>query len=93
MRGIDERKREILERATAEMHAARGYALPVHMDLATALAVVGALQLALRHPANTGPSSEAVRGVIAAVIQRIEEDGFPSLAGLARLGDNPTFDE
>lgn len=68
------------------------YLLPVYMDLTNILAVVGNLQLALRHPSNTGPSSELVRKTLDLIISRVEEDGFPVHAEAMRLGANPEHD-
>ena len=73
--------------------AAGSFILPVHMDLHVIMCVVGALQLALRHPANTGPSSLVVREMIDGIISRVEEAGYVATAEMMRLGDNPDYDQ
>jgi hypothetical protein len=73
--------------------AAGSFILPVHMDLHVIMCVVGALQLALRHPANTGPSALVVREVIDGIIARVVEAGYVATGEMLRLGDNPDYDE
>jgi hypothetical protein len=65
----------------------------VHLEFTAALALIGNLQLALRHPANTGPSSEVARTFIDGLIDRIRDAGFPANAEMLRLGDDPGYDE
>jgi hypothetical protein len=69
------------------------YVLPVHMDLATAIAVVANLQLALRHELNHGPTAKQARVVIDEIITRLKEDGYPATAEFMKLGDNPAHDQ
>ena len=85
-------KLELIERAGEEARALPDFVLPVHFDLTAALAIIGNLQLALRHPANIGPSSQLLRRVIDGMIERIEKSGLPANAEIARLGDNPEYD-
>jgi len=84
-------KEQLLQRIDQE--ARIGFILSVHMDLHVLMCVVGALQLALRHPANTGPSSKVVRELIAGIIERVEQEGYLATAEMLRLGDNPENDE
>jgi hypothetical protein len=86
-----EEKLELIERAGEEARALPDFVLPVHFDLGSALCVIGNLQLALRHPANIGPSSQLLRRVIDSMIGRIEKS-LPANAEIARLGDNPEYD-
>jgi len=83
---------ELLDRMTQEMTASPGFVLPIHLDLPTLLSLVGALQLSLRHPRNTGPTSQIVRQLINGIIDRIETHGFKATAELMRLGFNPEHD-
>jgi len=83
---------ELMAAATREMATSRDFALPVHLDIQTLMCLVGALQLALRHPGNTGPSSQVVRQVIDAIIDRLEVHGYRAVAHLMRLGYNPEHD-
>lgn len=61
------------------------------LDWELVVAVVGHLQLALRHPANTGPSPEAVREFLDAFLAKIESLD-PTLAAIMALGDEPEYD-
>ena|SRR5258707_4004084 len=69
-----------------------GFELPVHLDLTAALCLIGNLQLALRHPAHTGPSAQVARMIIDGVIARLGEAGYLAHAEVARLGDDPAYD-
>lgn len=67
--------------------------LPVHMDLYTLACLIGALQLALRHPGNTGEASKVVRSLINDIIGRVDDAGYHNIAELMRRGDNPEYDQ
>lgn len=69
-----------------------GIILPVALDLTSALAIVGNLQVALRHPANNGPAAKIARQVVDSIIEMMLDAGFPALAELAMLGYNPLYD-
>jgi hypothetical protein len=74
--------------------AKRGeYQLPLLIDLASAVAIVGSLQLALRHPEMNGECARVSRGVVAAMIARTREDGFVACADLMELGGVPANDQ
>jgi hypothetical protein len=91
---IDRSKEKLLERCDRERIAcdAQNFKLPVTFDLATALAIIGNLQLALRHPANIGPSGRVARETIDGMIRTMRECGLTAHAELARLGDDPAYD-
>ena len=91
---LSEQQEILLRRAAAEMKAANAhqYQIPVHLDLASAMCLIGAVQLALRHPKNVGPSATAVRKMTDELIERIREDGFEANAEIARLGYDPAHD-
>ena len=78
-------EKELLDYVTAELVGARGFALPVQFDLQSLISLVGTLQLALRHPANTGASALVARSFIDATIDRLETYGFTAIAKLMRL--------
>jgi hypothetical protein len=59
--------------------------LKLEMDPAVALALLGHLQLALRHPAVGGATTEIVRG-IAKVLEDHLSQGGPELKALAQAG-------
>ncbi len=66
--------------------------LPFELDVLSAITLIGNLQLALRHPANTGPNTRIVRFFIDETIRRMREAGLTAHAELARLGDDPGYD-
>lgn len=90
---LSQQKRDLMLRCDAEARRASGYILPVHCDLMVAACLIGAVQLGLRHPANNGRSAKLARRILDAMIQRLDEDGFPAYAELCRLGFDPKFDE
>ena len=91
----EQEKERLLLRISEEAEASilAKFILPVHMDLHVLMCVVGALQLALRHPANTGPSALVVRRVIDATILRVGEAGYRHTAEMLRLGNDPENDD
>ena len=58
----------------------------------SALCVIANLQLALRHPGNNRGTADVARAVIAGLIERLREGGFPAHAELAELGNDPAHD-
>jgi len=88
----DSQRSELFSQVMRECKLGNDYELPVLLNLTAAVVVVGSLQLALRHPANTGSSSRVVRSVIDKIIARLTDDGFPGFAMLAKLGDDPQSD-
>lgn len=66
--------------------------VPVHFDMTSLIAIVGALQLAMRHPQfKKRPSAAVIRKIISTLITGIPEE-MPATRELARLGDNPKLD-
>jgi hypothetical protein len=89
----EEEKEELLQRAVAECLIGSNIDMPLSLNLHSALAIVGALQLALRHPAVAGTqSSVPVRKLIDAVIAATETNGYLAAAEMMRLGDHPEHD-
>lgn len=88
-----ERYAEVESRFTAEVQRNRDYLLPIHMGLTEVVSMVGMLQLALRHPANTSTTARIVRQILDDIIERVERDGLTAVAEVMRLGDNPELDE
>lgn len=88
----EEQERELLDRVTAEAVARPEFILPLHLDLHTAMCLVGALQLALRHPRNIGPASQIVRNIADSIIDRLAVDGLQATAEMLRLGDRAEYD-
>jgi len=84
---------KLTQEAAAELHRIDpNLELPVILDIHTACCLIGNLQLALRHPANTGPSREVTRQFIDGIIREIERHGYLKVAELLRLGDNQAYD-
>lgn len=83
----------LIEAATAESRRLhKDWAVDVSYDLSCLMAVIGALQLSLRHPEfRKKPSAHIVRHIIAHLMAGIPED-MPATRELARLGDNPQYD-
>jgi hypothetical protein len=84
------RQATLIRRLEAERPA--DYVLPLHLNMLMLLTLVANLQLALRHPGNTGPSAEAARGIIDGIIDRVRDDGYPAHAELMELGNDPAYD-
>jgi hypothetical protein len=66
----------------------------IDMDEPTLTAVVGALQLALRHPAfksGAGPTYQTVRNFVDVIIERLPAER-PLLKQLMQMGDKPERD-
>lgn len=90
---LDAQKASLLQRAREEAERlGSGLQFPVMLDLPAALAIIGNLQLALRHPANTGPSARTARYFCQEIICRMREAGFVANAEIARLGGDPAYD-
>ena len=67
-------------------------ALRMDLDWGTAIAILGNLQLALRHPDNRGDSAAAARAFCDSLISNIERV-VPELGPLLRMGDDPQHDQ
>jgi len=89
----DEEKEALILRVAEEQHHDSDFQLLLYLDLTIALSLIGSLQLALRHPLNTGPSAQITREFIDGIIGRMQGSGYPAHAELARLGYDPTHDE
>lgn len=82
----------LLREATAE---ARREGQPVtrfELDLPSVPSLCGNLQLALRHPLNSGPSAQIARRLIDDTIAGLKARGFTAHAEMIALGDDPTLD-
>lgn len=67
---------------------------PIAFDLGVGMvvALIGQIQLALRHPANTSEPAQMARAFVDDLIGSIG-DRSPWLAEFLRLGDNPGCDQ
>ena len=70
---------------------ARFGTVQLEVDFVSLLHVISNLQLALRHPGNTGPVGQSARGFLDQTIARLEE-WEPELGPLLRAGDDARFD-
>jgi hypothetical protein len=75
-----------------EVAAADGYKVELTFDLGSAIMLVGQLQLALRHPHNTGAGAQSMARVIAVIIEHLRAAGHIYAARLAELGNDPEND-
>lgn len=60
-------------------------------DITTAMALIGRMQLALRHPQYRGPSAEVARAQITAFRDALPEE-FPAIKKLITQGFNSQYD-
>lgn len=66
--------------------------LKVDVNWELGIAILGHLQLALRHPGNDGISRQMVREFCDELIAKVEAV-TPMLAALLRMGDDPQYDQ
>lgn len=64
--------------------------IPIDLSVPTVIALTGQLQLALRHPLNTGPTTALAR----AFIQQLKNDltGMPTVQKVIDMGFDARFD-
>ena len=83
-----------LQLATAandEMLARNSSSLQLELTAIEAIALIGQLQLALRHPANRGPAAELIRTLAKALEEFLSKCG-PATAEICRRGWDPEHD-
>jgi hypothetical protein len=85
-------KERLITQMTEEHKQADGIQLVLNLDIGTALVVIAQIQLALRHPSNTGASAAIARQVIDGMIGQMEDAGLTAFADAARTGDDPRYD-
>lgn len=66
---------------------------PIELDLDAALSIIGNLQLALRHPNNTGTPAQVAQRFVSGLIDRIRAAGYIHNATLAELGGSREYDD
>lgn len=82
----------ILARATAVLYETS--AAPVHfeLDLILVVALIGQLQLAFRHPENTGPTQAMLREFVRDLIERLGQQFGPEVYQFLMMGFDEKFD-
>lgn len=66
--------------------------IPLEIDVNTALILVAHIQLALRHPRNTGPSAGEARHIVEAIRSHFQKLNLPAHVELIDLGNDPAYD-
>jgi len=66
--------------------------VPLVLSPSAAMAVLGHLQLALRHPSNTGHAAEIVREVCGDLIAQIAPDADSPARAFCMAGFDPAYD-
>lgn len=90
-RSIDERKAALLPKVIGEVERWGGRPITMDLDIATLLSIVGALQLAMRHPGFKGHAQSHAYQFVKSIEVAIPED-FPAIKETIGLGFNRDFD-
>lgn len=78
----------LIEQSAKECQALpSGMKLPILFDVPVALILVAQLQLALKHPQNTGAAAEIARSIIESVISRMTHLEMFATVQLLRIVD------
>jgi hypothetical protein len=86
-------EKQLIVDAAHEQKRAGDWKIQFSLDLNTTLALIGNLQLALRHPANqSGTSYEVARDLIDDIHTGLKERGFHAHARMIEFGDDPAHD-
>jgi hypothetical protein len=85
------RDHELMRESAREMRAVKRFSISIELDLADALTVLSGLQLALRHPLNTGPASDGQRTIANRLEFALSKIG-PATAEILRRGWEPEHD-
>ena len=90
---MDQEPNEILDKLTAEQTERADTQIKFQIPLQLALAIVGCLQLSLRHPGVQGThTGKSVREFVDQTISHFRDLGLDATANAAALGDNPAYD-
>ncbi len=63
----------------------------LHLDMPTVVCLIGQVQLALRHPANTGASAQHIRDTIDRIIDSVDRES-PGIGQFLRRGYDSNYD-
>jgi hypothetical protein len=91
----EEKRLALLHRMVEEAEAGKseGVRLTVILAPESAIAVIASLQLALRHPGNSGTTARVARGLIGELIEQLRHAGLDAFADVAEMGNDPANDE
>src|SRR5258708_5797312 len=89
---LDRQKERLVAAAEQEARVC-AIDFPLYLDQTSVLCLIANLQLALRHPGNTGASAAVARKFVDGMISRMKDAGLVATAELARLGDDPAYDD
>lgn len=81
-----EQEDKMLAEVQAERTEFRGYQLPLLLGSVEVVALIGQLQLALRHEKNTGPAATISRRLAEHLVARLRKDGLVKHAAIAEMG-------
>ena len=87
-----EAERCLIQRGKDEAEAHRDYKVQFELDLNACLCLCGNLQLAQRHPMNTGPSSDVARQLIRDIREGLRDCGLTAHAEIIAMGDDRAND-
>ena len=88
----EKEEQELFEAFLQEASENRDMPIVLQLSIDDVLALVPALQLALRHPGFTGPSSLVTRRVITQVIEGFKIRELNKIAAALELGNDPAND-
>src|ERR1700722_18839410 len=79
-------KESLLRRMEQEAIELPEFDMMLNLDLTATLGLVGNLQIAFRHPGNTGPSAQMMRDLVRHIIEGMRERGYVATAEACMLG-------
>ena len=86
----DNARKDLEKRALAEMQAGQQIILQLEFSIMDIMAIVGPLQLALRHPAFPVRNAQFVRAFIQQIKTQLAQ--YPAICAVIDMGFNPAFD-
>lgn len=89
---IARRKARLIQAVVEDQARLRDLKIPFQLDVASLMCIVGCLQVAMRHPANTGGPFAVTREFVDQTIERMRAEGAHAIADMMELGDNQEYD-
>lgn len=87
----DAKKQAITERALAKMREMKE-PIKFELDVTHVMGLIGQLQLAFRHPGNTGPSRAAIERFVRDLIEQMDPE-HGDVHALLTMGFHEAYDE